>query len=49
MWLEDETSINKKLEVIFAERDAGKVAGIGCWKLGLEKSSIWNVILKYTN
>lgn len=49
MWLEDEISINKKLEVIFADRDAGKVAGIGCWKIGLEKSSIWNVILKYTN
>lgn len=49
VWLEDETSINKKLEVIFAERDAGKVAGISCWKIGLEKSSIWDVIIKYTN
>lgn len=49
MWMEDEKSIEAKLKVIFAERDNGKIAGISCWKLGLEKDSIWNLLQKYTN
>ena len=47
--MEDEKSIEAKLKVIFAERDNGKIAGISCWKLGLEKDSIWNLLQKYTN
>lgn len=49
MWLEEEKSIEKKLDVIFAERKQGKIAGVSSWKLGLEKSDIWNTILKYVN
>lgn len=49
MWMEDADSLERKLDVIFAEYDGKKVAGISAWKLGLEKSSIWNTILKYTN
>lgn len=49
MWLEDDKSIEKKLQAVFAEQENGKVAGVAAWKLGLEKSSIWNTILKYTN
>lgn len=43
MWQEEDTSIEEKLKVIY-EAD---VAGIGAWKLGLEKDSIWNVITRY--
>ena len=25
------------------------VAGIGAWKLGLEKEEVWNVIIRYLN
>ena len=45
MWLEDELSIEEKMKVIY---DAN-VAGIGAWKLGLEKEEVWNVIIKYLN
>ncbi|NLJ95984.1 MAG: glycosyl hydrolase family 18 [Clostridiales bacterium] len=45
MWLEDEKSIEEKMKVIY---DAN-VAGIGAWKLGLEKEEVWNVIIKYLN
>ncbi|WP_455718245.1 glycosyl hydrolase family 18 protein [Anaerosporobacter sp.] len=45
IWLEEEKSLEEKLKVIM-END---VAGIASWKLGLEKSSVWNVILKYVN
>jgi spore germination protein YaaH len=45
MWLEEEKSIEEKLKVI----SAGGVAGIAEWKLGLEKTSIWNVITPYLN
>ncbi len=43
MWLEEEKSIETKMEVIY-EAD---VAGVAAWKLGLEKESIWNVITPY--
>lgn len=49
IWLEEEKSIEEKLKVIFANRKQGKVAGVAAWKLGLEKSDIWNIILKYVN
>lgn len=43
MWQEEESSIEEKLKAIY-EAD---VAGIGAWKLGLEKESIWNIITRY--
>lgn len=49
IWLEEEKSIEEKLNVIFEDRKQGKIAGVASWKLGLEKSSIWNTILKYVN
>lgn len=49
IWLEEDKSIEEKLKVIFAEHKQGKVAGVASWKLGLEKSNIWNIILKYVN
>lgn len=45
MWQEEDRSIEEKLKVIY---DAD-VAGIGAWKLGLEKESIWNVVIRYLN
>jgi spore germination protein YaaH len=45
MWLEDETSLEAKMK---AAMD-GNVAGVGFWKLGLENSSVWDMIIKYTN
>lgn len=45
MWLEEDESIEAKLKLI----DAAGVKGIAGWKLGLEKESIWNVIIKYVN
>lgn len=45
MWLEDDRSYELKLEAVFSE----KVAGVAAWKLGLENTSVWNVINKYTN
>lgn len=45
IWLEDADSIEEKMKVIY---DAD-VAGIGAWKLGLEKEEIWNVIIRYMN
>jgi spore germination protein YaaH len=29
--------------------DENKVAGVAGWKLGLEKESVWEVIIKYVN
>lgn len=49
IWLEEDKSIEEKLKVIFADHKQGKVAGVASWKLGLEKSDIWNIILKYVN
>jgi spore germination protein YaaH len=45
IWLEDAKSIEEKMKVIY---DAN-VAGIGAWKLGLEKEEIWNIIIRYSN
>ena len=45
IWLEDARSIEEKMKVIY---DAN-VAGIGAWKLGLEKEEVWNVIIRYLN
>lgn len=43
IWLEDAKSIQEKLSV--AEENG--IGGIGCWKLGLESSDIWDFIDKY--
>jgi len=43
MWLEDEKSIEEKMKLIY-EAD---VAGVAAWKLGLERSSVWNIIERY--
>lgn len=40
LWLEDETSLAKKMELIYENN----LAGVAGWKLGLEPSSIWEVI-----
>lgn len=45
MWIEDEKSIEEKLKVM----KEYKLAGVSAWKLGLEKTSIWDTILKYVN
>ena len=45
MWQEEDQSIEEKMKVIY-EAD---VAGVAAWKLGLEKESIWNVIVRYLN
>lgn len=43
MWQEEDRSVEEKLKAIY-EAD---VAGIGAWKLGLERESIWNIITRY--
>lgn len=45
MWLEDEKSYETKLKEVFKQ----PVAGVAAWKLGLEKTSIWDVVKKYAN
>ncbi len=45
MWLEEEDSLEAKLKAI----SGADVAGVAGWKLGLEKDSVWNVIVKYIN
>ena len=45
MWLEDAKSIELKMEAV----DEADVAGVAGWKLGLESSSVWDVIIKYVN
>ena len=45
MWMEDETSLEEKVKAA----SEGEVAGLAFWKLGLEKSSVWDMIIKYTN
>lgn len=45
MWLEDEQSLEEKMKAA----TSGKVAGVAFWKLGLENSSVWDMIIKYTN
>jgi spore germination protein YaaH len=45
IWLDEETSIEEKMKLI----DENELAGVACWKLGLEKQSIWDTIIKYVN
>ncbi len=43
IWLEDETSLGLKLSVL---QESG-LAGCAFWKLGYEKSAVWETIVKY--
>ena len=43
IWLEEETSLEKKLEVVFDN----KAAGAAFWKLGFERPVTWKTIAKY--
>lgn len=45
IWLDEESSIEEKMKLI----DENELAGVACWKLGLEKQSIWDTIIKYVN
>lgn len=40
VWMEEATSLGLKMELI----DRYDLAGVACWKLGFEPSSIWDVI-----
>lgn len=44
-WMEDERSIEEKLKLM---KEYG-LAGVAAWKLGFERNSIWDTIIKYTN
>ena len=43
VWLEDEQSLDVKLQLM----KNYDLAGVACWKLGLEKPAVWEVIQKY--
>ena len=45
IWLEEEESIQVKLNVM----DANNIAGVAEWKLGFEKDSVWDIIEAYMN
>jgi spore germination protein YaaH len=40
VWLEDESSLFWKLEL----SEKYELAGISCWKLGMEPESFWEII-----
>lgn len=40
IWMEEEESIGKKMELIHQNN----LAGVACWKLGFEPAEIWDVI-----
>ena len=44
IWIEDASSLEEKLKLV----QANNLAGIACWKLGLESSDVWPVIAKYS-
>ena len=43
IWLEEETSLDKKLEAVYSKG----VAGVAFWKLGFERPVTWTTISKY--
>lgn len=43
IWLEEETSIEKKLETVYSKN----VAGVAFWKLGFERPITWKTIEKF--
>lgn len=40
LWIEDAESMQPRISIMKSQQ----LAGIACWKLGLENSSLWNVI-----
>lgn len=44
-WLEDTASIKVKLQVMNAQQ----IAGVAAWKVGIEDTSVWEVMEQYTN
>lgn len=40
IWIENQESINRKLDIV----DKYNLAGIACWKQGMEEESIWEII-----
>ena len=45
IWLEDNQSLEEKLKVI----KSNGLAGVAEWSLGMENSSVWDLILQYVN
>lgn len=45
IWLEDNQSLEEKLKVI----KSNNLAGVAEWSLGMEDSSVWDLILQYVN
>ncbi len=45
VWLEDTSSLEKRLELV----DDNKIAGAAFWKLGFENSEYWDTVIKYIN
>lgn len=45
IWLEDETALEAKLQLM----KENQLAGVAAWRLGYESSSVWDLILKYVN
>ncbi|MCC8167719.1 MAG: glycosyl hydrolase family 18 [Clostridiales bacterium] len=45
LWLEDSNSIEQRLKLM----DENSLAGASFWKLGLETSDVWDIVIKYIN
>ena len=45
IWIENEVSLEEKLKVM----KENHLAGAAYWKLGLERPSAWDTIIKYVN
>ena len=45
IWLEDEAALEAKLKLM----KEYELAGTAAWRLGFEKSSTWDLILRYVN
>ncbi|MCD7825836.1 MAG: glycosyl hydrolase family 18 protein [Clostridiaceae bacterium] len=43
LWLEDITSLEAKLKAVYEQ----ETAGAAFWKLGMEESSVWDMIVRY--
>ncbi len=45
VWLEDSSSMEERLKIVNDQQ----LAGAAFWKLGFEKDSIWDTVIKYIN
>ncbi|MCI8307138.1 MAG: glycosyl hydrolase family 18 [Lachnospiraceae bacterium] len=45
IWLEDERSLEEKLKVV----TGGGIRNVSFWRLGFEKSEVWNIVTNYIN